>query len=256
VVSVQDKIEFSKENTYVRYSTGDSFIEVVVEGNRGLSIGYSSSYGGGNLHGVWYSDNLVHTSDKRLKTNIQPLVETLNDRARAASVEFAASSEDGAAWVLRELRPVSYRFKKGAESKLQRFGFVADEVEATIPQVVRRNTGPDAIKGIAYQDLIAVLAAALQSLQRRVEGAMSAAMREAWAARAQESELRERLQARLEAMEEGLKQLQSSVLGLTKVVEEKLGLPLAPPPALAQETRRDSGLPAAQTAAREWTGQA
>lgn len=78
--------------------------------------------------------------------------------------------DDGATWVLRELRPVSYHFKAPTESKLQRYGFIADEVEATIPNVVRERLDlPDHHKGIVYQDLIAVLAAALQSMQQRLE---------------------------------------------------------------------------------------
>ena len=39
-----------------------------------------------------------------------------------------AETEDSLSWILRALRPVAYRFKRGAEAKYQRFGFIADEV--------------------------------------------------------------------------------------------------------------------------------
>ena len=39
--------------------------------------------------------------------------------------------------LLKQLRPVSFNFKNSAEAKQLRFGFIADEVEAVLPQVVR-----------------------------------------------------------------------------------------------------------------------
>ena len=41
------------------------------------------------------------------------------------------------AWALRELRPVAYRFRAGAEAKYTRFGFIADELERVLPELVR-----------------------------------------------------------------------------------------------------------------------
>lgn len=149
------------------------------------------------MHGVWYSDNLVHTSDRRLKSNIRPLMERLNVQAGRAG-----SAKDGAVWVLRELRPVSYRFRRGAESKLERFGFIADEIATTIPQVVREM--PTQHRGIVYQDLIAVLVAAFQSVQQRLES------------------YEHEQNSRLEAVELGLRRLQSALLQHAKSVEESL----------------------------------
>jgi len=187
IVSVQSRVEFSQKDTYAVFNSAANSLEFYVEGQRGLGILEKSSSGGGILHGVWYSDNLVHTSDRRLKSNIRPLMETLNVQAG-----HAGRAGDGAVWVLRELRPVSYRFRRGAESKLERFGFIADEMAATIPQVVREM--PTQHRGIAYQDLIAVLVAALQSVQQRLDGY-------------------EREQtSRLEAVELGLRRLQSALL--------------------------------------------
>merc|ERR1712070_447463 len=72
-------------------------------------------------------------------------------------------------WVLRELRPVSFAFKKGAEAKADtkesRWGFVAQELERVLPGLVRsEGEGP---KAIIYQDLVAVLTLSAQTLQER-----------------------------------------------------------------------------------------
>jgi len=157
------------------------------------------SYAGGALHGMWYADHMVHISDRRLKTKIRPLVEDLDDREKLAASRPGASAitpGTGAAWVLRELRPVSYYFKRDAEAKHQRFGFIADEIAQTIPQVVEEQSNEQKTKGIAYQDIIAVLTAILQSLSSRVEIADG---------------MMQTFQSRLATIEEGFKQLQAAV---------------------------------------------
>lgn len=63
-------------------------------------------------------------------------------------------------WVLRELRPVSFEFKSGPESKYARYGFVAQELERVLPNVVRNQ---EQYKYVVYQDLIAVLVLAAQT---------------------------------------------------------------------------------------------
>lgn len=196
-VSVQTRVEFPHKDTYAVFNSPNTALEFYIEGKRSLSVLEKSGTGGGMLHGVWYSDHLIHTSDRRLKSNIRPLMETLNVQAG-----HAGKSGNGAVWVLRELRPVSYRFRRGAESKLERFGFIADDVAATIPQVVHET--PSQHKGIAYQDLIAVLVAAFQSVQQRLD-------------------VYERdSNSRLEAVELGLHRLQSALLRHAASVEAHL----------------------------------
>lgn len=111
---------------------------------------------GGVLHGTWYSDVDVGTSDRRLKTNIQPLEKTLHERD---------SSE-----ALRDLRPVSYNYKgSGKDAKNLRFGFIADEMKKTLPEITRTLPQHDDQKlGIVYQDLLAFLVATLQGLSKEM----------------------------------------------------------------------------------------
>lgn len=79
--------------------------------------------------------------------------------------------------MLQRLRPVAYQYRNarklhGRRAANVRFGFVADEVErAGAPQVVRHmrgrtGSGDRNVKGLIYQDLIALLVAALQEQQR------------------------------------------------------------------------------------------
>ncbi|CAE7363335.1 unnamed protein product, partial [Symbiodinium pilosum] len=143
------------------------------------------SASGGSLHGTWSSENAI-ASDRRLKRDIKPLKRTLRDVQKdpeqgmspmplgvpkSLTTSPKESMEAGPLWTLRQLRPVSYYFKKGSESKYMRFGFIADDLESVVPQVVRTTRGEsfDDQKGVMYQDLIALLTAAAQGQQQIVE---------------------------------------------------------------------------------------
>mmetsp|Transcript_9998 Transcript_9998/g.21362 ORF Transcript_9998/g.21362 Transcript_9998/m.21362 type:complete len:466 (-) Transcript_9998:145-1542(-) len=140
-------------------------VEVVADGWR--SIRATSS--GGSLHGVWLADGAISTSDRRLKSEVTELVRTLSRGERKAPDE-----KRSAGWVLRELRPVSFTFKEERSQGL-RFGFIADEIACILPELVRdlgnlrQGDGPEKFKGVVYQDLIALLAAAQQQLQLELE---------------------------------------------------------------------------------------
>lgn len=182
-------IQFSSSaNTYIKEASGPK-LEVYV--NNALSATFESD--GGILHGVWNVESQIITSDRRLKKDIQPLQRTLRDviapsgdlkatgekggapKGGASSISASASGDgqggDGALWLLRQLRPVSYSFRKGQDSKSMRFGFIADELDSVVPQVVRRPGDRDVAdqKAVVYQDLIALLAAATQSQQQVID---------------------------------------------------------------------------------------
>merc|ERR1712048_181745 len=81
----------------------------------------------------------------------------------------------GPSWLLRQLRPVSFRFRRQPEAKFsespQRFGFLADEVQHVLPDIVRTMSsyrGHRDVKAVAYQDLIALIVAAQQAQQQQV----------------------------------------------------------------------------------------
>eukprot|EP00913_Durusdinium_trenchii_P014966 g14038.t1 len=157
-------------------------LQFYVNNQRSLTLiqkptGASTGNVGGALHGLWYADHMLHISDRRLKKSISSLADDLDKRGQAAGIR--QGSGRGAAWLLRQLRPVSYYFKRDVEAKHQRFGFIADEIAVTLPEVVQESSDEKKIKGIAYQDLIAVMVVSVQSLNSRfdeVEGLAAALM--------------------------------------------------------------------------------
>jgi len=168
--------------TYIKFNdAGASQIDMYAASNRGISVTST----GGTLHGAWASEATVVTSDRRLKRNIEPLFRTLAARAAGPGPADAAAEDDGAASsplagrhtsvvgrILRELRPVSFHMRQGSESKYLKFGFIAQELEAVFPNLVRNIGNKDQVedaKAIASQDLIAVLTLALQTLQTEME---------------------------------------------------------------------------------------
>lgn len=134
------------------------------------------------LHGQWFADVDLDTSDRRHKLNVASLERHLQkrrDQIRGTSSDASGSEESAVAWVLRELRPVSFRFKSGTDTKAlpaeQRFGFVAQEVERVTPDLVRGSKGilPEEGKGdgslaLIYKDLVAVLALAFKEQQEQL----------------------------------------------------------------------------------------
>lgn len=160
----------------------------------------SAANTGGVLHGYWTADSVISTSDRRFKTDVTPLHRTLLSRMtpRGASgvpangaaghpgkvigpaigdyeahVESGGPKNDRAFavdWVLRELRPVSFEFRRATDSKAiaeaPRYGFVAQEVERVAPDLVRDDGDT---KYLVYQDIIAMVTMAAQDHQERLE---------------------------------------------------------------------------------------
>jgi hypothetical protein len=174
-------VTFATATTYI--TERSSNLEVYVGGTKTATF----ESDGGVLHGSWNVESSLVTSDRRLKTNIMPLQRTLRDvvaprgekKASLGSTPTPAAGQeggkaktgDGALWLLRQLRPVSYSFRKGMDSKYMRFGFIADELESVVPEVVRHPGDREVTdqKAVVYQDLIALLAAASQSQQKLIE---------------------------------------------------------------------------------------
>jgi hypothetical protein len=163
--------EYNQTDETERIQPAHDSIATYVQNTRAISwtdyVDYSfdQHLGGGILHGTWTSDDTFSESDRRLKENVQNLDETLlRDRTRPE--------------LLRELRPVSYLYKDqgraGEEAGRTRFGFVADEMQKTMPHIVRSmpHKGDETRLGIVYQDLLAFLTATLQGLSKEMGALM------------------------------------------------------------------------------------
>ena len=89
------------------------------------------------------SGNVTAYSDARLKENIKPLEDCLK--------------------IVKELQGVSYNKKY---ETIREIGLIAQEVEAVLPEIVFE--GPDTIKSIAYQNIVAVLIEAIKELDKKI----------------------------------------------------------------------------------------
>jgi len=115
------------------------------------------------MHGTWIAESSFSMSDRKLKMDINSMADQDGANATAPS------------WLLRQLRPVSYRFRKHGEAKdsnPQRYGFLADEVQRVLPDLVKTFSGDGdhkTLQAVSYQDLIALIVASQQKIQKQVE---------------------------------------------------------------------------------------
>ena len=87
-------------------------------------------------------------SDRNLKTNIVDM-------------------KDGVELVSK-LRPVMYRWKDETKSRLEEYGFIAQEVEESFPSLVQTNASTG-IKSVDYPKMVSILALAVQELTAKVQ---------------------------------------------------------------------------------------
>ena len=120
--------------------------DVTVKGH--LLPSATNSYDLGSSSKRWrdiYSTNVLNTSDRRLKKDIKPLTYGLKD--------------------VLKLRPVSFVWKNNTSQKS--LGFIAQEVQTVIPEVVR--TAKDGYWSMNYTGLIPVIVKGVQEQQVLIE---------------------------------------------------------------------------------------
>lgn len=163
-ISLLGAYHFPSADTYIGYNSVAYSLEAHVNAQRTISL--LSTPPGGILHGLWKADTILSTSDERLKKDVQDLEHVL------ARPSGSFRQDDVGSWVLRELRPVAFRFKDSPEAKHEsisaplRFGFLAQDLERIMPDLVRTSAGAadgsEQLKSVVYQDIIAVLAVAMK----------------------------------------------------------------------------------------------
>jgi len=134
----------------------------IIEGNVGIgnsspseilhvtgNIRNSALGGTGNRAVYSTSDgNLTNSSsDKNLKTNI-------------SNITYGLSQ-------VLAMRPISYNWIKPELGNQKEIGFIAQEIEEIIPEVVETNS--DGMKSLDYPKLVAVMAKAIQELNSKLE---------------------------------------------------------------------------------------
>lgn len=111
-------------------------------------LGHANQYsfcGTGTLYnaGTAYANSFLYISDERLKEAIQPL-------------------KDGVAKLMR-LKPVSFIWRDDARKGEADIGFIAQEVEQVVPEIV--HTDADGLKAVDYPKLVPLLVKAIQEQQ-------------------------------------------------------------------------------------------
>lgn len=122
------------------------------------------------MHGIWSTEHVFMLSDRNQKYDISPLRATLG-KEREKIAGPSDNDESGVAWILRQLRPVSFRFKGQDTKELaqNRYGFVAQEVKRVLPNVVRGEGGPESTQRLLYDDLLTVVALAVKEQRARIQ---------------------------------------------------------------------------------------
>ena len=119
---------------------------------QGNLISNSNSYSLGTESNPWkriYAIDLVTTSDERLKDEIQPIKYGLSE--------------------VMKLRPVSYKWKNQSKDEERTLGFLAQEVETVIDEVVTDTDSEEETIGVRYANMVPVLIKAMQQQQDMIE---------------------------------------------------------------------------------------
>lgn len=107
-----------------------------------LQVGETSNYGYVDSTGSWQS-----SSDSRQKENINEISSGLDKILTLRSVEYNTIGAD--------------------PEKERQIGFIAQEMEEIVPEIV--STDPEGYKGIAYAKLTPILVKAIQEQQEYIE---------------------------------------------------------------------------------------
>ena len=158
-----------------RFEIGDSQsvgTSLTVTGN----IGIGTTSPGYKLHvaGTAYADGAAGAlSDIRHKKNV-------------------ATLKDGALGIVEQLRPVTFEWKEPHDPGMEgsQLGFIAQEVEKVLPQVVLTRNDKDETKGLKPTELIPVLTKAVQELKAANDNERAVAELESWKQRQEIDALR------------------------------------------------------------------
>jgi hypothetical protein len=105
-----------------------------------------------NTNGTVWSSGVQLSSDLRLKTNIQPLLNSID--------------------LIMKLNPVHYNKKNSIESSdyaKTENGFIAQELQKVLPYLVSQGTDQDKILSVDYNSIIPVLTKGIQEQQVLIE---------------------------------------------------------------------------------------
>lgn len=143
------------------------------DGNVGIGGAGSASYQL-RVHGTIAADNFQYvSSDKRLKTNIQPLNSALSMIMQLNAVRYQYNyKKDKYPNIKAEEETEMKRKTMEADAEItapegNQIGFVAQEVKEVLPEIV--GTDEEGYHSVQYTALVPVLVKALQEQQAQIE---------------------------------------------------------------------------------------
>jgi hypothetical protein len=135
-----DKLVIDKLNNAATIVTSTPF---VIDNFGRVGIGTTDPTEKLDVAGNVKATSFLYSSDKSLKTNIQPLTNSLNK--------------------VKQLEGVSFNWKENGE---QSIGLIAQDVEKVFPELVSSEEGN---KAVAYGNLVAVLIEAVKEQQKQID---------------------------------------------------------------------------------------
>ncbi len=154
-VNISDKLYIDNTNTNTPLIYGDFFTDeltingaMFVDGNLVPEVTNAHSLGATTARWteVHATNGVIQTSDVRLKKNIKPLNYGLE--------------------TVLAMRAVSYNWKDRNQAG-DKIGFIAQELEKLVPEVVTIGTDENKTRGVNYSELVPVLVRAIQDLEAK-----------------------------------------------------------------------------------------
>ena len=127
-------------------------MSITSQGNVG--IGTTSPSVSLQVAGDIIANSIAGSSDARFKSNILPIENPLQKVQQLHGVTFD--------WKTKE-------FPERAFSDNRALGFIAQEVEKVLPEVVQTETTPDAYKSVQYDKVVALLVEAIKEQQKQIQ---------------------------------------------------------------------------------------
>ena len=134
------RVQIQKDLDVKGTATIDGFLDVRANAN---IVGHLDVFDDMIVRGIFEVNHVVTPSDRRKKKEIIDLQAALPK--------------------IMELQPKTYYLKDPTKSNQRQFGFIAQELESTIPEIV--HTSDDDMKAVNYMQIIPWLTAALQEQQ-------------------------------------------------------------------------------------------
>lgn len=127
---------------------------IIIKENGFIGMGTSNPTVRLQVAGDIIANSIAGSSDSRLKTNIIPIENPLQKVLKLRGVTFD--------WKTKE-------FPSRMFSENRALGFIAQEVEQVIPEVVQTENSTEGFKSVQYDKVVALLVEAIKEQQKQIE---------------------------------------------------------------------------------------